>query len=128
MKRIIKKFKIFNIRPRRRFHKVQIFNDCKPFLVDYFKEFLEFLYSFIYGTIADEAGIILFFLSNILDLPVVGIPPYNNQYLTTHCYGSKLIKSYKRKKSQINSYCFNYFRIYLLLKASVQEKKRNYWD
>ena len=34
-----KKYKIFNIRPRRRFHKVQIFNNCKPFLVDDFKDY-----------------------------------------------------------------------------------------
>ena len=34
-----KKYNIFNIRPRRRFHKVQIFNNCKPFLVDDFKDY-----------------------------------------------------------------------------------------
>ena len=34
-----KKFSYFNIRPRRSFHKVQIFNNCKPFLVDDFKEY-----------------------------------------------------------------------------------------
>ena len=33
------KYNIFNIRPRRRFHKVQIFNNCKPFLVDEFKDY-----------------------------------------------------------------------------------------
>ena len=33
------KFNYFNLRPRRRFHKVQIFNNYKPFLVDDFKEY-----------------------------------------------------------------------------------------
>ena len=34
-----KKFNYFNLKPRRRFHKVQIFNNYKPFLVDDFKEY-----------------------------------------------------------------------------------------
>ena len=34
-----KNLNCFNLRPRRRFHKVQIFNNCKPFLVDDFKEY-----------------------------------------------------------------------------------------
>lgn len=34
-----KNYNCFNLRPRRRFHKVQIFNNCKPFLVDDFKEY-----------------------------------------------------------------------------------------
>ena len=35
----IMKDNCFNIRPKRRFHKVQIFNNYKPFLVDDFKEY-----------------------------------------------------------------------------------------
>ena len=34
-----KKLNYFNLRPRRRFHKIQIFNNYKPFLVDDFKEY-----------------------------------------------------------------------------------------
>ena len=36
---IMKNNNCFNIKPRRRFHKVQIFNNYKPFLVDDFKEY-----------------------------------------------------------------------------------------
>ena len=34
-----KSFNYFNLKPRRRFHKIQIFNNCKPFLVDDFKDY-----------------------------------------------------------------------------------------
>ena len=35
-------FNYFNTKPRRRFHKVQIFNNYKPFLVDDFKEYADY--------------------------------------------------------------------------------------
>lgn len=36
---IEKKFNYFNLKPKKRFHKIQIFNNCKPFLVDDFKDY-----------------------------------------------------------------------------------------
>ena len=38
-KKYKKNFNYFNLKPRRRFHKIQIFNNCKPFLVDDFKDY-----------------------------------------------------------------------------------------
>lgn len=39
----LEKKNYLNLKPRRRFHKTQIFNNYKPFLVDDFKDYGEYV-------------------------------------------------------------------------------------